>query len=91
MADSHTGDLGAIKADIRHIRDALKRIEAKVDDINGSVDGVAMDVAVLNDWRKTHRETHSDLDGRVKRNAILNGSATGALGALAAFLGLKNG
>lgn len=82
-------DVATLIADIQHIKTTVEKIDTKVDLINGSLDECVIDVAVLADWRKMHRDTHQELNAKVNKLSIGNFSLSAAIMAALAYLGVK--
>lgn len=82
-------DVAILIADVKHIKEAVGEMNKKLDQINGCLDETVTAVAVLEDWRGTHREAHQDLNSKVNKVAAINTSLTSLVGILAAWLGLN--
>lgn len=90
MADEFTiRDVAEMIASIQIIEKTVNENKELLTALNGCVDAVTIDVAVLKFYQETHGITHEELNTRINRIGAGNVGLTAALTTIAAILGVQ--
>jgi uncharacterized protein YoxC len=82
-------DFADLAAAVKYIKEGVDVMQKSLTVLGNDVNSLALEQAVLDEWRKNHRDTHKDLNTKVNRLGAVYTAVAAAAAFILSYLGGK--